>query len=121
MEELGAAELAGVLQSERWLGPGSGLPTQQDLESRLDWLNFLAPLRRLLARGFVGREDVLADLAAHVDAPLPMAPFIIEGVGGSGKSTVLARLIETATARGELVCATPVSTGHGSCRVARGR
>ena len=104
VEELGAAELAGVLQLERWLGPGSGLPTQQDLESRLDWLNFLAPLRRLLARGFVGREDVLADLAAHVDAPLPRAPFIIEGVGGSGKSTVLARLIETATARGELVC-----------------
>jgi hypothetical protein len=104
VEELGAAELAGVLQLERWLGPGTGLPTQQDVESRLDWLNLLAPLRRLFARGFVGREDVLADLAAHVDAPLPRAPFVIEGVGGSGKSTVLARLIETVNARGELVC-----------------
>jgi hypothetical protein len=104
VEALGAAELAGVLQLERWLGPGSGLPTQQDIESRLDWLNLLAPLQRLLARGFVGREDVLAELDAHVDAAFPQAPFVIEGVGGTGKSTVLARLIETVTARGQLVC-----------------
>ena len=104
VEALDAAELAGLLQLERWLGPQSGLPTQQDVESRLDWLNVLAPLQRLLARGFVGREDVLAGLTAYLDAPLPQAPFVIEGVGGSGKSTVLARLIETAIERGDLVC-----------------
>ena len=77
VEALDAAELAGLLQLERWLGPQAGLPTQQDVESRLDWLNVLAPLQRLLARGFVGREDVLAGLTAYLDAPLPQAPFVI--------------------------------------------
>nr|BFE71320.1 hypothetical protein GCM10020092_046210 [Actinoplanes digitatis] len=77
---LAPAELTGVLQLERWLGPRPGLPARRDVESRLDWLNLLAPLRRLLARGFVGREDVLAALTAHVDAPHPRPPFVIEGV-----------------------------------------
>jgi hypothetical protein len=102
--DLRADELAGLLQVERWLGPGAGLPAPEDVASRLDWLDLLAPLQRLLARGFVGREDVLQDLAHHVEAPSTTRPFVIEGIGGSGKSTVLARLVETVTARGELVC-----------------
>jgi hypothetical protein len=104
VEALGAAELTAVLQLERWMGAGAGLPTEPEIASRLDWLNLLAPLRRLLGNGFVGRDDVLAGLAAYVDATSAQPPFIIEGVGGSGKSTVLARLIETTTARGMLVC-----------------
>jgi hypothetical protein len=103
VESLGPAELAGVLQVERWLGPRSDLPSPLDIEGHLDWLNLLAPLRRLLARGFVGRNDVVAALWDHTRAPAS-PPFIVEGVGGSGKSAVLARLIESVTAVGDLAC-----------------
>ena len=104
VEGLGPADLAALIQLRRWLGPGSGLPTEDGVAARLDWLNLMAPLKRLLTRGFVGREDLLAALLHHVDTPDAEAPFVIQGVGGSGKSTVLARLIEHSTEDGALVC-----------------
>ncbi|MFI0242789.1 AAA family ATPase [Streptomyces sp. NPDC016845] len=102
-EDLGPAELSGLLQLERWFGSRAGIPAAQQVQSRLDWLNLLAPLQRLLARGFVGRKDLLARLTGFVQQPGTSGPFVIEGVGGSGKSTVLARLIPELARRGDIV------------------
>jgi hypothetical protein len=97
LDQLDAAGLSGVLQLERWVGEAAGLPAPDEVQARLDWLALVDPLRRLVARGFFGRQDLLAELRSFIEDESPpkgqTPAFLIEGVGGSGKSTVLARLI----------------------------
>jgi hypothetical protein len=107
-EQLDASALRGQLQLERWIG---GADAPGDLQARLDWLTVTDPLRRLLAHGFYGRQGTLRECREFINGseerPLvpferrdhpaeshpPLLPFLIAGVGGSGKSSVLARLI----------------------------
>ena len=67
-------------------------------------VTLLDPLRRLLARGFVGRQDLLDELESFIRAENPQRPdvFLIEGIGGSGKSTVLARTVLDLPTRDDL-------------------
>ncbi|GAA2376854.1 hypothetical protein [Dactylosporangium salmoneum] len=102
-DDAGTAELAAALQLQRWFGPDPALPAAAEAQSLLEWRQLLAPLRRLLAAGFLGRADLVEALSRHVTGA-PAAPFVVEGVGGSGKSTVLARLVEQSIAAGHLVC-----------------
>jgi hypothetical protein len=107
VDEQTPAVLSSVLQLGRWFGEGAGLPPAEEVQARLDWTALTGPMERLLSRGFVGRSDLLADLRAFVDAEPPAngvaGEFMIYGVGGSGKSTVLARLILDLAERHELV------------------
>ncbi|MEV6925058.1 AAA family ATPase [Dactylosporangium sp. NPDC051485] len=102
-DDAGTAELAAVLQLQRWFGPDPALPAAAEVQSLLEWRQLLAPLRRLLASGFLGRAELIEALTRHAGGE-PAPPFVVEGVGGSGKSTVLARLAEQSIAAGHLVC-----------------
>jgi hypothetical protein len=97
LDSLDTAGLSGVLQLERWVGEGAGLPSSSDVQARVDRMTLVEPLQRLVARGFFGRKDLLAQLQLFIEHERPpMAqpdPFLVEGVGGSGKSSALARFI----------------------------
>jgi hypothetical protein len=94
VDQLDAAELTGVLQLERWVGERAELPDSSEIQARLDWMTLVGPLQRLVARGFFGRQDLLVELRSFIarESSQPEI-FLIEGVGGSGKSTALARFI----------------------------
>jgi len=94
VDQLDEAELSGVLKLERWVGEDAGLPAASDVQARLDWITLVGPLQRLVARGFFGRQDLLTELESFVrsESSQPDA-FLIEGLGGSGKSTALAQFI----------------------------
>jgi len=100
--ELDAAGLSAELQVARWTGESSEAKSAE-IQARLEWVAVIEPLRRL-AEGFVGRRELLAECRESLGNPdglteRPRLPvlrgqgFFIEGVGGSGKSSVLARLI----------------------------
>ncbi len=91
--DLNVAQLRSELQLQGWVGPGAGRPTSAELRARLDWLAVTEPLDRL-AHGFVGRETLLAECREFIDRPGPArVPILIEGIGGSGKSSLISRLI----------------------------
>ena len=94
-ELLDAANLSAVLQVERWTGEGAGSTDVSAIKARLDWLVLTQPLRRLLVQGFFGRQDLLRECRSFVTREMGMPPdlFLIEGGSGTGKSTVLAKLI----------------------------
>ena len=94
IDQLDEAGLSGVLQLERWVGEDAGLPATSDVQARLDWIALVGPLQRLVAHGFFGRQDLLAELRSFVAREISQPDaFLIEGVGGSGKSTAIARFI----------------------------
>lgn len=92
---LDAAGLGAVLQVDRWAGEGAGLADPAAVKARRDWLTLTEPLRRLLAPDFFGREDLLRECRSFISSELvvPADWFLLEGAVGTGKSTVLARLI----------------------------
>jgi hypothetical protein len=94
VDQLDEAGLSGVLKLERWVGEDAGLPAASDIQARLDWITLVGPLQRLVARGFFGRQDLLIELRSFVTSESSQpGTFLIEGVGGSGKSTALAQFI----------------------------
>jgi hypothetical protein len=113
IDELDAAGLSAELQVDRWTEDGTGSgdgsepagstrPRAAEIQARLDWLAVTEPLDRLTADGFFGREELLSECRAFVadPPPWPDSGFLIEGIGGSGKSTVLARLTADLIAAG---------------------
>jgi hypothetical protein len=92
LDELDSAGLSAELQVEQWVGNAvqPRAVTAEDIKARLDWLAVSEPLQRLLARGFVGRQDLLAYCRYVIESGDD--PLLIEGVGGIGKSSVLAQL-----------------------------
>jgi repressor LexA len=94
-ELLDATGLSAVLQVERWTGEGATLPDLGAIKARLDSLAVTQPLERLLVQGFFGRQDLLSECRSFASSETgrPLDPLLIEGGGGTGKSTVLARLI----------------------------
>src|SRR5262249_49345387 len=97
-ERLDADELVGVLQLARWFGDAE-IPWISEVEPRLAWESVLAPLRRLVERGFVGRTDLLAALGEFVTG-VEESELMIYGAGGCGKSTVIAHLLLDLAANG---------------------
>jgi hypothetical protein len=106
LDQLDATGLRGVLQVERWVGEDPRLPAPSDIQARLNWMTLVGPLQRLVAHGFVGRQDLLAKLRSFIERePPPKAQsnvFLIEGTGGCGKSTALAKLILDLPAQDDL-------------------
>ncbi|MEW2415490.1 hypothetical protein AB0953_17470 [Streptomyces sp. NPDC046866] len=99
LEELDADALTATLQAALWLSqiPGAaGFPSPEDVQQQLDRARLLQPLRRLVQGTFCGRTAALADLRSYVlgtDAPLRRPPLVVHGVGGIGKTTLLAKFL----------------------------
>ncbi|MET9375568.1 trypsin-like peptidase domain-containing protein [Streptomyces sp. NPDC002992] len=90
--------LADTLQAVLWLRrvPGTtGLPDVDDVQHRLERARLLQPLRRLVQGTFHGRQRELDALRAYIALPAEPAepPVILHGVGGVGKSTLLATFL----------------------------
>jgi hypothetical protein len=87
---------AADLQAVRWLtGVVPGLPNLATLEAERGLQELIGPLRSFTADGFYGRKQELARLAEHLrdDHGLPL---VISGVGGVGKSTLIAKFVTDA-------------------------
>jgi hypothetical protein len=93
------AVVAPVLEALQGILPH--FPSREDVERRLSFLRRLEPFERLVGTHFRGREEEQRTLRAYVGAldgqPVLSAPdrkpFLIHGVGGVGKSTLLAKFI----------------------------
>lgn len=87
------------LQVARWLD--GHFPAVRDIEATTAALarhELLAPLRSFTAEGFYGREAELARLEEHLRNG--RQPLVISGIGGVGKSTLLAKFITDRTSSG---------------------
>ncbi|MCX4539558.1 ATP-binding protein [Streptomyces sp. NBC_01565] len=98
LERQGVDELTDTLQALLWLRqiPGTaGLPDPDDVQRRLERARLLQPLRRLVESPFCGRAEELEQLRRYVEAPAapPQPPLLIHGMGGTGKSTLLAKFL----------------------------
>ncbi|MEU7071206.1 trypsin-like peptidase domain-containing protein [Streptomyces narbonensis] len=96
-------ELCDTLQAVLWLGriPGvTGLPPVEEVQHRLEEARLLQPMHRLLQGTFHGRAAELDSLHAYLALPEEPAepPVLIHGVGGIGKSMLLARFLVDALA-----------------------
>ncbi|MEO8379059.1 MAG: ATP-binding protein [Acidobacteriota bacterium] len=84
-------------------------PSRDDVERRLELLRLLQPFERLVGAHFAGRQTELQQLSDYVGVLPPgskwealsrlvstrKAPLLIWGVGGVGKSTLVAKFILT--------------------------
>jgi tetratricopeptide (TPR) repeat protein len=73
-------------------------PSRDLIESRLSVLELTRAARKLLVGGFVGRKAELARLrdyclASTSDSRLKDPPMLVYGIGGIGKSTLIARFV----------------------------
>ncbi|MEU0398834.1 trypsin-like peptidase domain-containing protein [Streptomyces sp. NPDC006197] len=95
--------LSDALQATLWLSrvPGvTGLPEVDEVQRRLERARLLQPMRRLVRGTFHGRTAELDALHAYIALPEEPAepPVLLHGVGGIGKSTLLARFLVDALA-----------------------
>ncbi|MFE5910652.1 trypsin-like peptidase domain-containing protein [Streptomyces wedmorensis] len=96
-------ELSDTLQAVLWLSrvPGvTGLPAADDVQHRLEKARLLQPMHRLIRGTFHGRTAELDALHAYLALPEEPAepPVLLYGVGGMGKSTLLAKFLVDALA-----------------------
>ncbi|GHG18300.1 trypsin-like peptidase domain-containing protein [Streptomyces zaomyceticus] len=96
-------ELSDTLQAVLWLSrvPGvTGLPPVDEVQHRLESARLLQPMHRLIRGTFHGRAAELDSLHAYIALPEEPAepPVLLHGVGGIGKSTLLARFLVDALA-----------------------
>ncbi len=111
LASMSVEDLGRVRRAVSWLRlvpDVEGLPTNEEVDERLEWARLVEPLSRLLRLPFEGRQDELAVLAEHL-ALMPQTlrhrvarsvtarrarsdyPLVIHGPGGIGKSTLIAR------------------------------
>ncbi|MET7533258.1 AAA family ATPase [Streptomyces goshikiensis] len=98
LERQGVDELADTLQALLWLSriPGTtGLPDPEHVQRLLERARLLQPLQRLVQGSFCGRAEELEQLRRYVGPPADTEepPLLIHGMGGMGKSTLLARFL----------------------------
>ncbi|EPX59207.1 hypothetical protein D187_003111 [Cystobacter fuscus DSM 2262] len=112
LEQQGLEELGCTLQVVHWfraLVPE--LPGPEQVQRRLEWLQFMAPFQYLAGQRFCGRGAELQKLRDYVGVvdvsasetvrrslleafgAFSRKPLLIHGPGGMGKSTLLARFI----------------------------
>ncbi|HEU5469085.1 MAG TPA: hypothetical protein VFV67_00415 [Actinophytocola sp.] len=87
LDELSPAEVRALAWLSRWLG--GHLRRTDEINRAVALTGLLEPLRDLADNSFVGREDLLFRLRAHLDDP--GQPLLFHGIGGIGKSALLAR------------------------------
>jgi cellulose synthase operon protein C len=93
-------ELVALIDVGRFVrGILDGVPDEELLTAELARQDLLAPLHRLV-EGFVNRRDELSQLERYIAGPPQEAPLFIFGVGGVGKSTLIARFLLDHVRRG---------------------
>jgi tetratricopeptide (TPR) repeat protein len=100
LDKLDVDQLRAVGWLSRWLDLPH-VPSRTEIDRKLGLAALLEPLRALADHTFVGREDLLSRLDEHLR--LPGQPLLIHGMGGVGKSAVLARHV-LGQVRSALVC-----------------
>ncbi len=86
--------LAGLTEALGWVdGILPGLPPAERASERLARARLVAPLRKLVGSHFAGREDILKQISDHLALAPPDQILMLQGPGGVGKSTVLAKFI----------------------------
>ncbi|MFI8520839.1 trypsin-like peptidase domain-containing protein [Streptomyces sp. NPDC085481] len=99
LAELSVEDLSDTLQAVLWLGhvPGTEglLPTAEDVQHHLERARLLQPMRLLAHGTFHGRLRELDALRSYIALPTEPAepPVLMYGIGGIGKSTLLARFL----------------------------
>ena len=107
LERLTEDELIAALHVGRWCaaaGALAGMPAlasqldREVIEGRLALLETLRPIREITRDGFVGRESELRRLHEYVGGPshqrlTDRPPLLVYGVGGVGKSTLIAQFL----------------------------
>ncbi|MFF9012786.1 trypsin-like peptidase domain-containing protein [Streptomyces sp. NPDC014870] len=98
LDGLGVEGLCDTLRAVLWVRriPGvTGLPDVDDLQHRLERARLLEPLQRLIDGPVHGRQRELDALRAYIALPSEPAepPVLIHGIGGIGKSTLLATFL----------------------------
>jgi hypothetical protein len=73
-----------------WAGTRPQIPSGEEMRRLVDRLSLFADVRAMAKDHFIGRHALLADLAEHFRRP-GTDPFAIHGLGGIGKSAVMAR------------------------------
>ena len=73
-----------------WDGHHPAVPDLREATLLADRLNLFADLRSMAADHFVGRSDILGELRQHFHQPGSRA-FAVHGLGGIGKSALVAR------------------------------
>lgn len=97
--EPGVEELSDLLQAVLWLRhvPGTAqlLPDAEDVQRRLEKARLLQPMRALVEGTFHGRTRELDALRSYLALPAEPAepPVLMYGIGGIGKSTLLAKFL----------------------------
>ncbi|MFB7391134.1 trypsin-like peptidase domain-containing protein [Streptomyces sp. NPDC056191] len=96
-------QLSHTLQAVLWLSrvPGvTGLPSVDEIQHRIETARLLQPMRRLIRGTFHGRTAELDALRAYIALPEEPAepPVLLHGIGGIGKSTLLAKFLIDALA-----------------------
>ena len=92
-------ELTDTLQAVAWLSQVPGvprLPDPADLHRLLQWARLLQPMQRLVpGHAFHGRSHELKLLRDYIALPPEPAepPVVVHGIGGVGKSTLLAKFL----------------------------
>jgi hypothetical protein len=64
------------------------LPSIDDLRRRADYIRLIKPLKQIVGTHFRGRAAELSEIRRHLESP--NRPLMVSGVGGMGKSTLLA-------------------------------
>lgn len=95
LADLPRDELAALITVVGWLERiVEPLPDEAAVQSALVKSDLLAPMQRLAGRGFVDRQNPLAQIDAYAfDDAHPSVPLFIFGPGGIGKSALLAKFI----------------------------
>jgi hypothetical protein len=94
LDEQPREELAALIAVGEWLrGLLDRVPDDASVRRAIARHDLIAPMRRLVASGFVDRQDPLARLLAYTSGPPSPAPLFVHGSGGVGKSTMLARFL----------------------------
>lgn len=121
LDQVPDKELSPAIQVAEWLKDIVPVPSTDDLRRRLEGLDILAPLRALVGEHFRGRDVQLEKLRQYTGALRPQSrygalkydvanwtvqfdkrdvlsfaerpPLVIHGIGGMGKSTLVARFI----------------------------
>lgn len=120
LDTLSGDELRAVLVVGRWLKgilPVDTMPDSDQVAAAFARADLLAPSRHLLADGFVGRTHQLEKLKGFLWDEGPSRPLMLYGIGGVGKSTLLAKLtMDESVAHGDRLLLVPIDVDRPSLR-----
>jgi hypothetical protein len=86
--------LSDWLQVARWFADiAPGVPTPNEINRALKGRRLRARLKQIAGPGFKGRRKELDTLRSWYDAPR-VGPMVVTGIGGMGKSALVARFAE---------------------------